>query len=156
VIAIIWISCQLYLRSRTILRCNTNFSVIASAVLGPSSSILLNSLVVFAVFGILALYMILFSDIAISLVGSSYPEDHLFSGKAFYVCSLCLLISPIVIRKTIQELKLSTYILFFGIISLCVMLTILLVANGSYEERLAAGQIDLEKIAQMKAASGTK
>ena len=101
VIAIIWISCQLYLRSRTILRCNTNFSIIATKVLGPSSSVLLNCLVVFAVFGILALYMILFSDIAISLVGSAYPENHLFCGKAFYVCSLCLLISPIIIRKTI-------------------------------------------------------
>jgi len=101
VIIAIWISCVLYLQTRTILRCNTSFSVIANMCLGPISGIILNLLLVFAVFGIMALYMILFSEIAISLVGDAYASDHFLCQKTFYVCFLSLLISPIVIRKKI-------------------------------------------------------
>ena len=70
VIAAIWISCVLYLQTKTILRCNTSFSVLANICLGSVSTYVLNMLLVFAVFGIMALYMILFSEIAISLIGS--------------------------------------------------------------------------------------
>lgn len=101
VITAIWISCVLYLQTRTILKCNTTFSVIANLCMGSISGIILNMLLVFAVFGIMALYMILFSEIAISLVGSSYDKDHFLSKKTFYVCFLSLLISPIIVRKRI-------------------------------------------------------
>ena len=101
VIFAIWISCTLYLQTRSILRCNTTFSVIANLCLGPVSGIILNSLIVFAVYGIIALYMILFSEIAISLIGAGLPDDHLFNSKAFYVLTLSVLISPIIVRKRI-------------------------------------------------------
>lgn len=101
VIVAIWISCRLYLHTRTMLRCQTNFSVIANLCLGSASSIILNMLLVFAVFGILALYMILFSEISISLMGDSYPDGHVLKSKAFYVTCLCVLISPIIVRKKI-------------------------------------------------------
>ena len=117
------------------LRCQCNFSTLANVCLGPASSILLNSLLVFAVFGILALYMILFSEIAISLIGSSQSDDHILKKKAFYVTCLCVLISPIIVRKKIQELRFSTYVLFVGVISLIALLTALLCINGSYESR---------------------
>ena len=94
----------------------------------------------------MALYMILFSEIAISLIGSddgtSEGQDHFLSKKTFYVCSLSLLIAPIIVRKRIQELKLSTYVLFFGVICLTLLLTVLLAVNGTYEhqmEQSAAG-----------------
>lgn len=142
VIIAIWISCVLYLQTRTILRCNTSFSVIANLCLGPISGIILNLLLVFAVFGIMALYMILFSEIAISLIGDAYASDHFLCQKTFYVCFLSLLISPIVIRKKIQELKMSTYILFAGVICLIVLLSALLFMNGSYDYRVEQGLID--------------
>ena len=44
--------------------------MLANQCLGPVSTYILNMLLVFAVFGIMALYMILFSEIAISLIGS--------------------------------------------------------------------------------------
>mmetsp|Transcript_21644 Transcript_21644/g.28993 ORF Transcript_21644/g.28993 Transcript_21644/m.28993 type:complete len:316 (-) Transcript_21644:742-1689(-) len=141
VIIAIWISCVLYLETRSILQCNTNFSVIANMCLGSISSIILNMLLVFAVFGIMALYMILFSEIAISLIGGSYAADHILRHKAFYVTSLCVLISPIIVRKKIQELKFSTYVLFFGVLSLIVLLTVLLGINGTYSYRLDEGTI---------------
>ena len=145
-ITAIWISCILYLQAKNILRCNTSFSVLANICLGPVSTYILNLLLVFAVFGIMALYMILFSEIAISLIGSddgtSEGQDHFLSKKTFYVCSLSLLIAPIIVRKRIQELKLSTYVLFFGVICLTLLLTVLLAVNGTYEhqmEQSAAG-----------------
>ena len=113
-------------------------------------------LLVFAVFGILALYMILFSEIAISLIGGAYPEDHVLCQKAFYVVALSLLISPIVARKKINELKVSTYILFLGVISLIVLLTVLLAVNGSYEYRLEQGLIDQNVVSGPKISEKTE
>ena len=137
-IAAIWVSCILYLQAKTILRCNTSFSVLANICLGPVSTYILNLLLVFAVFGIMALYMILFSEIAISLIGDESPEgqDHFLSKKTFYVCSLSVLIAPIIVRKRIQELKLSTYVLFFGVVCLTLLLTVLLIVNGTYENQI--------------------
>lgn len=141
VITAIWISCILYLQTRLILRCNTTFGEIASLCLGSVSGIVLNLLIVFAIFGIMALYMILFSEIAISLVGSGKEESFL-SHKLFYVCLLSLFISPIIVRKRIQELKISTYVLFIGVICLISLLTILLIVNGSYDYRIEQGIIE--------------
>ena len=90
-------------------------------------------LLVFAVFGILALYMILFSEIAISLIGVSFDKDHFLVKKTFYVICLGILISPIIVRKRIHEMKLSTYVLFAGVVSLILMLTALLLLNGGYQ-----------------------
>ena len=50
---------------------------------------------------------------------------------------LSLFITPIIIRKRIQELKVSTYVLFFGVLSLMVLLTAQLIGKGSYEDRQA-------------------
>ena len=124
------------------LRCQCNFSTLANVCLGSASSVLLNSLLVFAVFGILALYMILFSEIAISLIGSSQTDDHILKKKAFYVLCLCVLISPIIVRKKIQELRFSTYVLFFGVVMLITLLTALLIANGSYDSRHESSSTD--------------
>lgn len=105
--------------------------MIAERCLGPVSGIILNLLLVFAIFGIMALYMILFSEIAISLLGSA-TGDTFLDYKSFYVITLGCLIAPIVTRKKIAELKLTTYVLFFGVLSLVTLLTIVLVSKGSY------------------------
>lgn len=123
-----------------ILRCNTTFGEIASLCLGSVSGIVLNLLIVFAIFGIMALYMILFSEIAISLIGSG-NDDTFLNKKLFYVCLLSLSIAPIIVRKRIQELKISTYVLFIGVICLISLLTILLILNGSYDYRVEQGII---------------
>ena len=64
---------------------------------------------------------------------------HFLSKKTFYVCSLSVLIAPIIVRKRIQELKLSTYVLFFGVLCLTLLLTVLLGINGTYEHRQEMG-----------------
>ena len=56
--------------------------------------------------------------------------------------TLACLIAPIVTRKKVAELKITTYILFFGVISLVTLLTVVLAQNGSYEYRVKNGLID--------------
>ena len=115
--------------------------MIAEKCLGPISGTILNSLIVFAIFGIMSLYMILFSEIAISLLGSSAGESF-FDQKSFYVVTLGVLIAPIISQKKIAKLKFSTYVLIFGVISLIMLLTIVLLTYGSYEYRVEQGLID--------------
>ena len=143
VIAAIFISCILYLRTRTILNCKTEFGEIAEKCLGPISGIILNSLLVFCIFGIMALYMTLFSMIFISLLGSGNDvAESILDYESFYIISLAVLIAPIVTRKKIASLKITTYILFFGVISLVALLSVLLMKDGSYEQRIANGSIE--------------
>ena len=66
----------------------------------------------------------------------------LLDYKSFYVVTLACLIAPIVTRKKVAELKITTYILFFGVISLVTLLTVVLAQNGSYEYRVKNGLID--------------
>ena len=77
VIAAIFVSCRLYLSTRTMLSCRTDFGEIAAKCLGPISGIVLNTLLVFAIFGIMALYMTLFAEIFISLLGSEEGDSFL-------------------------------------------------------------------------------
>ena len=143
VIAAIFISCILYLRTRTILNCKTEFGEIAEKCLGPVSGIILNSLLVFCIFGIMALYMTLFAMIFISLLGSGKEvAESILDYESFYIISLAALIAPIVTRKKIASLKITTYILFFGVISLVTLLSVLLIKDGSYEYRLENGLIE--------------
>ena len=146
VISAIYVSCVLYLQTRLILRCSTSFGEIANLCLGSISGIILNSLIVFAIYGILALYMILFSEIAISLIGSdeSFEDDHFLKGKTFYVCCLCTFITPFIVMKKIKDLKFTTYILIAGVVSLLTLLTVLLIKNGSYENQVEEGIIQPE------------
>ena len=44
-------------------------------------------------------------------------------------------------RKKIQELRFSTYILFVGVVSLILILTVLLAINGNYEYRAEQGLV---------------
>lgn len=106
VVISIFISTCLYLRTRRILRCSPSFAMIAEHCMGSVSGIVINSLLVFAIFGILALYIILFSRISISLLAPEdgtgpVSKDSFLAHKTFYVITLCLLIAPIVTRKRI-------------------------------------------------------
>ena len=95
--------------------------------LGRYSSIFINGLIALAVFGILTLYLLLFSKIAIQIVTAAYlnAEDtkSIFASKTVYIVALCVLISPITLRKRLQELKLTTYVLVFGVVCLTILLS---------------------------------
>ena len=137
VVVAILIACLLYLRTRSILQCGTSFTYIANMCLGRYSSVFINVLIALAVFGILTLYLLLFSRIAIQIVQVSFLEDtaetrSVLSDKTIYIILLCVLILPITLKKRLQELKLTTYVLVFGVICLTVLLSAKLCLEGSY------------------------
>ena len=102
VITAIFVSCHLYLRTRSILNCKTEFGEIAEKCLGPVSGIILNSLLVFCIFGIMALYMTLFAMIFISLLGSGTDVyESILDYESFYIVTLAVVIAPIVTRKKV-------------------------------------------------------
>jgi len=130
-------STKLYLDSRYILQSKYSFSDIAEKTIGKVSGILLNLLVAVALFGVLTLYMILFSRIAISVFGSVYkpvctdapllerPQictDSIWNKKWIYVLILAAIQTPIIIKKRLNELNFTTYVLFVGVILLITML----------------------------------
>lgn len=130
IISAAYISTNLYLGSRSMLKCGYEFSDIAVRTIGSVSGILLNLLVAVAIFGVLTLYMILFSRIAKSIFGHglnpSPSEVNFLDSKWFYVIILVCIQAPIVIKRRISELKFSTYILFTGVLSLLSLLIITL------------------------------
>jgi len=136
----------LYLKTRRILKCGIGFTKIANECLGPYSSVLINALIALAVFGILTLYMLLFSRIAIQL----FSPESITAGKAVgflghkevYIIGLSVLIIPVIVKKRLAELKFTTYILFIGVICLVSLLTIKLQLEGSYDYKIEKGIIE--------------
>ena len=98
-----------------------------------------------AVYGILTLYMLLFSRIAIQIFSpesaSSGTATNIFGHKEFYIISLGFLIAPIIVKKRLAEFKFTTYILFFGVVFLTTLLSAKLYFEGSYTSRIQSGII---------------
>ena len=143
VVVAILIACMLYLRTRSILQCGTSFTQLANMCLGRYSSIFINGLIALAVFGILTLYLLLFSKIAIQIVMAAYTDAEdsrsILASKTVYIVALCVLITPITLRKRLQELKLTTYVLVFGVVCLTILLSAKLCLEGSYQYRVEHG-----------------
>ena len=134
VVCALFVSVHYYLEAKRIMNCETTFSGLAYACLGSSSGIVLNLLIAIAIFGILTLYMILFSRIAISIFGNDEDEGGFFNSKMFYVIILGLVQLPIITRRRLQELKFTTYALVGGVVFLLLILTTRLIQNGAYVE----------------------
>ena len=142
VVIAILIASVLYLKTRSILQCGTSFSVIANMCLGQYSSVFINALIALAVFGILTLYMLLFARIAIQVFAPEpVPGEpaSIFSNKTLYIVGLGIFICPIIVRKRLQELKFTTYVLFLGVVCLTILLSVKLGIEGSYSYKVAQG-----------------
>lgn len=61
-------SASLYLTSKKRLKCQSAFTVVAQQCIGDLSSLLINGIIVFCIFGVLILYFILFARITLSLL----------------------------------------------------------------------------------------
>ena len=138
----IMIASVLYLKTRSILQCGTSFTVIANMCLGQYSSVFINALIALAVFGILTLYMLLFARIAIQVFVSESGEGDqpsIYENKILYIIGLSVLMCPFIVRKRLQELKFTTYVLFLGVVCLTILLSVKLGIEGSYNYRVAQG-----------------
>lgn len=88
---------------------------------GRSSVFIINILVAFVIFGILTLYLILFADISISLV-SPIISNAIAENKITYILLVCFVLTPVMMKKSLTELKFQSRILFAGVILLLVVL----------------------------------
>ena len=145
VVIAIMIACSLYLKTRSILQCGTSFSLLANQCLGRHASVFVNALIALAVFGILVLYMLLFARIAIQIFSPESVKEgeavDIYGSKVLYIVCLSLLICPVVVRKRLQELKFTTYVLFLGVVCLMALLSVKLATEGSYDYRIEAGLV---------------
>lgn len=143
VVISLFVSTQLYMKARSMLKCNTILEVITDLCICPGASVVVNMIICIAVLGIVTMYLILFSDVAMSLLlptqnssmsaaEISMIESSFMANKAFYVILLACFIAPIVIKDSLAELKMNTYVIYGGVLSLIVILAFLLISNGSY------------------------
>lgn len=97
--------------------------------LGIYSSVCINVLIALAVFGILTLYMLLFARIAIQIAQTyvldpETAETSIFTNKVLYIVLLSVIMLPIVIKKRLNEIALTTYVLPIGVICLVTLLSV--------------------------------
>ena len=87
----------------------------------------------FCIFGVLTLYFILFARISKTMIAKE--SESLWGKKTTYVILLSLAQLTQVARKSMAELKLGTYTLFIGIISLLLVMLLKIHNEGTYSER---------------------
>ena len=68
VVIALFVSTQLYMKTRSMLKCNTILEQITDTCLCPGASIVVNFIIGIAILGICTMYLILFSDVARSLL----------------------------------------------------------------------------------------
>jgi len=97
--------------------------------------LLINGIIVFCIFGVVTLYAILFTTIGMALFGKVSEPGSWLNSKIFYCVVLGTLQVPHVFRKNMSEMRISSYMLFTGIISLLVLMVVKLQLQGPYVER---------------------
>ena len=117
---------HLYMSSRDLFGFDS-ISELSYMSFGRSSVFIINILVAFVIFGILLLYLILFSKISLSLVVPLIGEREgmmasVLSSKTTYILLVTAISMPIMLKKNLSELKIQSQILFLGVILLlCVL-----------------------------------
>ena len=92
----------------------------------------MNGIIAFCIFGVVTLYSILFATISMTLFSSVDNPDSIWNSKMTYVILLTLAQLPHVNRKNMHEMKLGSYLLFTGIISLLLILQVKLYKKCSH------------------------
>ena len=122
IIMLMLISANLLLRTKENLGYDS-YSEIAYLCLGKSSLYALNLLMVICISGIVCLYMTLFASISMSLVKHLHLNpsfNYIINNKAFYVLALSIFLLPYMFKKHVTELKIASYLLIVGILSIII------------------------------------
>lgn len=103
----------------------SSISELSYICFGRASVFMINFLIAFVIFGILTLYMLLFSRIAISLVEPYVVDPKSFLlNKVTYIVLVSILTFPLLIKRNLTELKFQSHILCAGVITLLMILTV--------------------------------
>jgi amino acid permease len=130
-----YFSAYLYLETKKRLMCESSFTAVAKKCIGDVSSLLVNSLIAFCIWGVLSLFAILFAQISLALFGPLSKTGSIWDTKSTYVVILCLLQVPQVFRKSMHEIKIATYLLFTSLICMLVIMQIKIYNEGTYTSR---------------------
>lgn len=155
IMILIMFTTHLYLSARDILGYDS-ISELSYICFGRVSVFMINILVAFVIFGILTLYMILFSRITLSLVdfwklyqgadistespsAGSQQSGDLLLASAFHqkvLCILCVtaILLPFLFKKSLKELKIQSQILFIGVILLLLTFVLKQFDTGDFFE----------------------
>lgn len=97
--------------------------------MGRPSVFVINFVITAATSLIVIMYALLFGKICVSFAenyfGNVYEDDGVkdfaetvFTSKAFYILLLFIFLMPNILKKNITELKLTSYLLIFGVVSM--------------------------------------
>lgn len=103
IIAMMMFCTHLYLSAKDILG-YASISELSYKCFGRASVFMINILVALVIFGILTLYLILFADISISLVGPIVGSE-IANNKVTYIVFVCMVLTPVMLKKNLSELK---------------------------------------------------
>ena len=103
----------------------SSISELSYICFGRASVYYINLLITFVIFGILTLYMLLFSRIAISLAEPYVVDPKSFLlNKVTYIVLVSILTFPFLMKRNLAELKFQSHILCAGVITLLMILTV--------------------------------
>ena len=84
-------------------------------------------------FGLMMIYFILFSQTMKQLVRDfGVDHDSVFAQQWFYAALLGVLLIPVILQKKLEELKIVAFSLFGLVLIFCVMITVQLFAEDSF------------------------
>lgn len=103
----------------------SSISELSYICFGRASVFVINFLLTFVIFGILTLYMLLFSRIAISLAEPYVVDPKSFMlNKVTYIALVSILTFPFLMKRSLADLKFQSHILCAGVITLLMILTV--------------------------------
>jgi hypothetical protein len=95
-------------------------SQITNLLFGHRCVLFFNAFIGFALFGINVLFILFFTQTALSL----FVEEDVFWYKMMIISALFISMAPVVMKRQISELSFQAYLLTSGIICVLVIMTI--------------------------------
>ncbi len=127
-------SVKLYLASKDIIPGKPmSLYELGYATYKRASIFFISGILVFNSFGMMLVYFLLFGDTLASIIVNVWHVDGFLGTRAAYVLLLGLLLTPLILKKELNELRVMSITLFLAVIVFIVMLLTQLIYAGVYK-----------------------